>query len=262
MVVVVKPTRLVLALCLLALPALAAPEPAEQAYQAARKGYYALKKDPKRRKFRDSWLTVAHRFEMVAKKFPQSGRARTRSSPRRSSCPTSAGSASSPRTPRPRWRTTGRCSRPIHAARSPTMRPSPWPERTSSATSPSPRGRCFSAPRSFRGGTRAHGSAPWPPRSHPSRRTAAGRRGRVTPSPGARPRPRRARRPPARGMARATRHAPPPGTARHRIGVPHRARGVRTPAPLPRHTARRTPGPVRPSRCARHPDTPSRPPSG
>ncbi|HEY3586842.1 MAG TPA: N-acetylmuramoyl-L-alanine amidase, partial [Myxococcaceae bacterium] len=70
------PTRLlVLAIGVLALPALAAPDAAEQAYQAARKGYYALKKDPKRRKFRDSWLTVAHRFESVAKKYPKSGRA-------------------------------------------------------------------------------------------------------------------------------------------------------------------------------------------
>jgi len=77
MVVVVNPTRLclILALGVFALPALAAPEAAEQAYQAARKGYYALKKDPKRRKFRDSWLTVAHRFEAVAKKYPKSARA-------------------------------------------------------------------------------------------------------------------------------------------------------------------------------------------
>jgi len=76
MVVVVHPTRLlVLAIGVLALPALAAPDASEQAYQAARKGYYALKKDPKRRKFRDSWLTVAHRFEAVAKKYPKSGRA-------------------------------------------------------------------------------------------------------------------------------------------------------------------------------------------
>ena len=76
MAVVVNPTRLlVLAIGVFALPALAAPDPAEQAYQAARKGYYALKKDPKRRKYRDSWLTVAHRFEAVAKKYPTSGRA-------------------------------------------------------------------------------------------------------------------------------------------------------------------------------------------
>ncbi|HET9036716.1 MAG TPA: N-acetylmuramoyl-L-alanine amidase [Myxococcaceae bacterium] len=71
-----NPTRLlVLAIGVFALPALAAPDPAEQAYQAARKGYYALKKDPKRRKYRDSWLTVAHRFEAVAKKYPKSDRA-------------------------------------------------------------------------------------------------------------------------------------------------------------------------------------------
>ena len=77
MAVVVTPTRLgvLFAVGVFALPALAAPDGAEQAYQAARKGYYALKKDPKRRKFRDSWLTVAHRFEAVAKKYPKSGRA-------------------------------------------------------------------------------------------------------------------------------------------------------------------------------------------
>src|ERR1700750_931654 len=75
-VVVHPPRLLVLAIGVLALPALAAPDGAEQAYQSARKGYYALKKDPKRRKFRDSWLTVAHRFESVAKKHPKSPRAR------------------------------------------------------------------------------------------------------------------------------------------------------------------------------------------
>ncbi len=76
MAVVVNPTRLlVLAIGVFALPALAAADPAEQAYQAARKGYYALKQDPKRRKYRDSWLTVAHRFEAVARKHPKSDRA-------------------------------------------------------------------------------------------------------------------------------------------------------------------------------------------
>jgi N-acetylmuramoyl-L-alanine amidase len=76
MAVVVNPTRLlVLAIGVFALPALAASDPAETAYQAARKGYYALKKDPKRRKYRDSWLTVARRFEAVAKKNPKSDRA-------------------------------------------------------------------------------------------------------------------------------------------------------------------------------------------
>jgi len=75
MAVVLNPTCLTLVLCLCTLPALAAPQPAEQAYQAARKGYYALKGDAKRRKFRDSWLTVAHRFEGVAKKYPRSARA-------------------------------------------------------------------------------------------------------------------------------------------------------------------------------------------
>ena len=50
-------------------------DPAEQAYQAARTGYYALKADPKRRKLRDSWLVVARRFETVAKSYPKSPRA-------------------------------------------------------------------------------------------------------------------------------------------------------------------------------------------
>jgi N-acetylmuramoyl-L-alanine amidase len=50
-------------------------DPAEQAYQAARTGYYALKADAKRRKLRDSWLVVARRFETVAKTYPKSPRA-------------------------------------------------------------------------------------------------------------------------------------------------------------------------------------------
>ena len=50
-------------------------DPAEQAYQAARTGYYALKADSKRRKLRDSWLVVARRFEAVAKTYPKSPRA-------------------------------------------------------------------------------------------------------------------------------------------------------------------------------------------
>jgi N-acetylmuramoyl-L-alanine amidase len=55
--------------------AAAARDPAEQAYQAARTGYYALKADPRRRRLRDSWLTVARRFEAVAKSYPRSPRA-------------------------------------------------------------------------------------------------------------------------------------------------------------------------------------------
>ena len=49
---------------------------AEVAYQAARTGeYYALKADPRRRKLRDSWLTVTRRFEAVAKSHPRRPRA-------------------------------------------------------------------------------------------------------------------------------------------------------------------------------------------
>ena len=60
---------------LLAAGALAAEPSAESAYQAARKSYYALKADPQRRKFRHHWQNVARRFEAVARKYPQSGRA-------------------------------------------------------------------------------------------------------------------------------------------------------------------------------------------
>jgi N-acetylmuramoyl-L-alanine amidase len=78
MAVVVNLTWLAAALLLCALcsaPAVAGPDPAEQAYQGARSGYYALKADAKRRRLRDSWLTVARRFEAVAKTYPRSGRA-------------------------------------------------------------------------------------------------------------------------------------------------------------------------------------------
>jgi N-acetylmuramoyl-L-alanine amidase len=75
MAVVVNPTWLAAALFLCAVPAAAAPDPAEQAYQSARTGYYALKADAKRRRLRDSWLTVARRFEGVAKSYPHSARA-------------------------------------------------------------------------------------------------------------------------------------------------------------------------------------------
>ncbi len=64
-----------LALLLLALPAAAATESAEDAFQVARKSYRALKADPARRKLRHHWLAVAHRFEAVASRFPKSGRA-------------------------------------------------------------------------------------------------------------------------------------------------------------------------------------------
>lgn len=48
---------------------------AEEAYQQARRAYYALKDDAARRKLRHHWLNVAHRFESVATRFPKSERA-------------------------------------------------------------------------------------------------------------------------------------------------------------------------------------------
>ncbi|QAT85486.1 N-acetylmuramoyl-L-alanine amidase domain-containing protein [Corallococcus coralloides] len=48
---------------------------AEEAYQQARRAYYALKDDASRRKLRHHWLNVAHRFESVATRFPKSERA-------------------------------------------------------------------------------------------------------------------------------------------------------------------------------------------
>lgn len=48
---------------------------AEEAYQQARKAYYALKDDAARRKLRHHWLNVVHRFEAVASHFPKSDRA-------------------------------------------------------------------------------------------------------------------------------------------------------------------------------------------
>jgi len=63
-------------LLLLAPPAEASgPDGSEQAYQQARRAYYQLKGDSGRRRYRDSWLTVARRFEAVAQKFPTSARA-------------------------------------------------------------------------------------------------------------------------------------------------------------------------------------------
>ena len=47
----------------------------EQAYQQARHAYYVLKGDAGRRRYRDSWLGVAHKFEAVAQKYPASARA-------------------------------------------------------------------------------------------------------------------------------------------------------------------------------------------
>ncbi|NNB98093.1 N-acetylmuramoyl-L-alanine amidase [Corallococcus exiguus] len=48
---------------------------AEEAYQQARRAYYALKDDASRRKLRHHWLNVVHRFEAVATRFPKSDRA-------------------------------------------------------------------------------------------------------------------------------------------------------------------------------------------
>lgn len=48
---------------------------AEEAYQGARKVYYALKDDAARRKLRHHWLNVVTRFESVAARFPKSDRA-------------------------------------------------------------------------------------------------------------------------------------------------------------------------------------------
>src|SRR5690348_7240472 len=64
--------------CLVVLMVAAAPVPkggAEDLYQDARKYYYALKKDPARRKLRHNWLNVARKFQLVAEKYPQSERA-------------------------------------------------------------------------------------------------------------------------------------------------------------------------------------------
>src|SRR5579871_1134030 len=53
----------------------AAAEGPEEAYQSARKGYFALKADEKRRKFRHNWQNVAKRFDAVAQRYPKSERA-------------------------------------------------------------------------------------------------------------------------------------------------------------------------------------------
>jgi N-acetylmuramoyl-L-alanine amidase len=69
--------RLALFLLLLSSVAFAAKrDAAEEAYQEARKAYYALKSgDAARRKMRHHWLNVAHRFEAVATEHPKSDRA-------------------------------------------------------------------------------------------------------------------------------------------------------------------------------------------
>jgi N-acetylmuramoyl-L-alanine amidase len=68
---------LALALVVLCAPRVLAapPDPSEQAYQQARHAYYVLKGDAGRRRYRDSWLGVAHKFEAVAQKYPSSVRA-------------------------------------------------------------------------------------------------------------------------------------------------------------------------------------------
>lgn len=65
---------LLAALVLLSLPLAARADSADAAYAKARKDYYALKRDPTQRKYRDSWLKVARAFDEVAKRFPKSGR--------------------------------------------------------------------------------------------------------------------------------------------------------------------------------------------
>lgn len=73
-----KALALSLAVLLLAAPAAVArgkDRDAEEAYEAARRAYYALKADPQRRKLRHNWLNVAQKFDAVALKYPNSDRA-------------------------------------------------------------------------------------------------------------------------------------------------------------------------------------------
>ncbi|MCP3138157.1 N-acetylmuramoyl-L-alanine amidase [Pyxidicoccus xibeiensis] len=48
---------------------------AEEAYEGARRAYYALKDDASRRKLRHHWLNVVRKFEAVASRHPKSDRA-------------------------------------------------------------------------------------------------------------------------------------------------------------------------------------------
>ncbi|QRK06609.1 N-acetylmuramoyl-L-alanine amidase [Archangium violaceum] len=67
--------RLILLLALLSpIAAQAKRDAAEEAYQEARRSYYALKDDAARRKLRHNWLNVARKFESVASRFPKSAR--------------------------------------------------------------------------------------------------------------------------------------------------------------------------------------------
>jgi N-acetylmuramoyl-L-alanine amidase len=60
---------------LLPLSAQAKRDPAEVAYEEARRSYYALKDDAARRKLRHHWLSVAGKFEAMASHYPKSERA-------------------------------------------------------------------------------------------------------------------------------------------------------------------------------------------
>ncbi|WNG17713.1 N-acetylmuramoyl-L-alanine amidase [Cystobacter fuscus] len=60
---------------LLPLSAQAKRDPAEVAYEEARRSYYVLKDDAARRKLRHHWLNVASKFEAVASHYPKSERA-------------------------------------------------------------------------------------------------------------------------------------------------------------------------------------------
>jgi N-acetylmuramoyl-L-alanine amidase len=60
---------------LLPLSAQAKRDPAEAAYEEARRSYYVLKDDAARRKLRHNWLNVASKFEAVASQYPKSARA-------------------------------------------------------------------------------------------------------------------------------------------------------------------------------------------
>jgi N-acetylmuramoyl-L-alanine amidase len=69
---------LVLPLLLLLMPGAvgaAKRNEAEEAYQGARRAYYALKDDAARRKLRHHWLNVVRKFEAVASRHPKSDRA-------------------------------------------------------------------------------------------------------------------------------------------------------------------------------------------
>jgi N-acetylmuramoyl-L-alanine amidase len=60
-------------------PRAAEPKVQEQgagaAFAEAKKSFLALRKDEKRRRFRDQWLSVAAKFEQIAERFPKSPRA-------------------------------------------------------------------------------------------------------------------------------------------------------------------------------------------